>query len=489
MNIKNRTSHSNSNRLPAFFSHLFALRHSLVFRLTSWFAAMLVFTAAFAFILFYLFITSVFHQRTDDDLYAQSNELAAIFAMQGDMVLQQTALMQTQAAGEKQMFFRMLYASGVVFSSSNMAYWKNIGIDRQAVEAVIQGGQHQFVTQVIPGQTHGVRVLYRRIGPAIVLQLGYSLEDVADVLDTFQQVFLFTMALLLLLAVILGWFMARRALAGVQTVTRTARRISESDLDTRVPVGRRHDEIDRLAITFNQMLDRIRTLVNGVRHLSDNIAHDLRSPITRIRGLAEVTLTGDSHREDYARMAGSTIEECDRLLDMINTMLTISRTETGVDRQTFQPVDMAAMIHEACELFQPIADDRQVALSCQADGPALLTGDRHMLQRLTANLVDNAIKYSPSGAEVVVDLRKLNEGHMALVVSDNGIGIAVEDQQRVFDRFFRGDQSRSQSGAGLGLSLAQAIAQAHGGTISLESTPGKGSVFTVTLPLEPIQNS
>ena len=115
MNIKNRTSHSNSNRLTAFFSHLFALRHSLVFRLTSWFAAMLVFTAAFAFILFYLFITSVFHQRTDDDLYAQSNELAAIFAMQGDMVLQQTALMQTQAAGEKQMFFRMLYASGVVF--------------------------------------------------------------------------------------------------------------------------------------------------------------------------------------------------------------------------------------------------------------------------------------------------------------------------------------------------------------------------------------
>jgi len=484
MTVEQRTSNTFSKKPATYFSRFFALRHSLVFRLTSWFAAMLVFTAAFAFILFYMFITSVFYSRTDGDLYAQSNELAAVFAMQGDAVLQQTALMQTQAAGEKQMFFRMLYASGVVFSSSNMAYWKNIGIDRQAVEAVIQRGQHQFVTQVIPGQTHGVRVLYRRIGPAIVLQLGYSLEDIDDMLDTFQKIFLVAMALLLFLAVILGWFMARRTLAGVQTVTNTARRISENDLDTRVPVGRRHDEIDRLAITFNQMLDRIRNLVTGVRQLSDNIAHDLRSPITRIRGLAEVTLTGDSHSEDYSRMAASTIEECDRLLDMINTMLTISRTETGVDRQSFQPVDMAAMIQEACELFQPIAEDRQVTLNFRADGPALIFGDRHLLQRLTANLIDNAIKYSHADAKVSAQLRRLNDTHIALVVSDTGMGIAVEDQQRVFDRFFRGDQSRSQTGAGLGLSLAQAIVQMHGGTISLESTPGKGSVFTVTLPLD-----
>jgi heavy metal sensor kinase len=268
----------------------------------------------------------------------------------------------------------------------------------------------------------------------------------------------------------------------VAMVTRTAQQISEDDLNTRVPVRHRHNEIDRLAITFNQMLDRIQILVAGIRQMNDNIAHDLRSPITRIRGLAEVTLTSASGQDEYRQMAASTVEECDRLLDMINTMLTISRTEAGVSPVERIPVDLAAVVGEACELFQPLAEEKSVELKMRISGRAELAGDQRMMQRMVANLIDNAIKYTPAGGRILVELASNSAKQFRLTVQDTGIGISAEDQPRVFERFFRSDQARTRGGAGLGLSLAQAIVRVHGGRIAVQSELHKGSTFTIELP-------
>jgi len=458
------------------------LTRTLAFKLTLWYAVFFIVSAAVAFAFFYVLIVRIIDQRTDADLLTQANRLNQIYALQGSELLERAALLQVQAAGEQKMFFRLFYPSGVFFASSTASYWKDIGIDRRAVEAVLrQGTPHTYATQAVPSQPFRARVLYKRLGGAIMLQLGYSLEGESSLLRTFRRTFVVTMAGLLVVAMGVGWFMARRALSGVASVTRTARQISEDDLDTRVPVRHRHNEIDQLAVTFNQMLDRIKQLVGGIRQMNDNIAHDLRSPITRIRGLAEVTLSSGRGMEDYAQMAASTIEECDRLLHMINTMLTISRTEAGVDPITFQPVDIAALVRNACGLFQPLAEDKDIRLRCEADGACAVRGNESLLQRMVANLLDNAIKYTPAHGEVRVSVTGGAESVRA-VVQDNGPGLAPSDQARVFERFFRADQSRSQSGAGLGLSLAQAIAHAHNGKIILESRPGTGSTFTVSLP-------
>jgi len=465
-----------------FYAKISRLTHTLAFRLTLWYAAVFILLAGVAFSLFYLLIVKIIDQRIDADLVTQANRLDQVHALQGGSMLQRAAFLQVQAVGEKKMFFRLFYPSGVFFASSNMSYWKNIGIDQQAVAEVFEQAKSNVLrTQKAGKSPYEVRVIYKRIGHNIILQLGYSKESEARVLQSFKGIFLITMAVLLVIAMAVGWFMARRALSGVASVTRTARRISEDDLDLRVPVAHRHDEIDQLAVTFNQMLDRIRQLVSGIRQMNDNIAHDLRSPITRIRGLAEVTLTGDGSKEEFEQMAASTIEECDRLLQMINTMLTISRTEAGVDQKSFAPVDLAETAREACVLFQPLAEDSGIDLVCEADRSCLVRGDASMLQRVAANLIDNAIKYSPSGSriEVVVDQAE-KVGRLA--VSDHGAGIAPEDQRRVFQRFFRSDQSRTLAGAGLGLSLVHAIVKAHGGDILLESEPDKGSRFEVRLP-------
>jgi heavy metal sensor kinase len=290
------------------------------------------------------------------------------------------------------------------------------------------------------------------------------------------------MASLFIAAIIIGWFMARRALAGVETVTQTARHISEGSLNERVPVKKNQDEIDQLAITFNQMLDRIQKLVTGIREMSDNIAHDLKSPITRIRGLSEVSITTNASEKDYENMAASTIEECDRLLDMINTMLVISKTEAGVNKLNAEKMDICAIARDACELFQAPAEDKGLELSCNVSGSFKMIGDNRLIQRMIANLLDNAIKYTPAGGKVDVTMNTADDQAVSLSVSDTGIGITAKDRSRIFERFYRCDPSRSEAGIGLGLSFARAIARAHGGDITVSSEVGQGITFTITLP-------
>jgi heavy metal sensor kinase len=465
-----------------FFVRIHKLKHTLAFRLTLWYTTLFVVLALIVFILFYILIASVIHQRTDGNLLALRNRLAAVYNLQGMNMLLRTAALQAEAVGEKKIFYRFFYPSGVVFSSSNMFYWKGIGIDRNAVETVLARSTHVYTTHSLTGRPYKVRVIYARIGRAVILQMGYSLEEEQRLLLAFKKIFTTTLAVLLILAMVGGWFMSHRALSGVAMVTRAAQQISEQDLNTRVPVRHRHNEIDLLALTFNQMLDRVQGLVTGIRQMNDNIAHDLRSPITRIRGLAEVTLTSNPGEEEYRQLAASTVEECDRLIDMINTMLTISRTEAGVSPLERAPVDFAAIVQDACELFQPLADEKSLNLEVQISGDTTIQGDQRMLQRVAANLIDNAIKYTPAGGRIAVTINSNNENQVHLTVKDTGVGISSEDQPRIFERFFRSDQARSQGGAGLGLSLARAVVHVHGGRIEVQSELQQGSTFTIILP-------
>jgi heavy metal sensor kinase len=471
-----------------FFVRISRLKHTLAFRLTLWYTTLFVVLALIVFILFYVLIASVIHQHTDDKLLTLRNRLAAVYNLQGMNMLLRTAALQAQAVGEKKIFYRFFYPSGVVFSSSNMFYWKGIGIDRSAVETVLARNTHVYRTHRLSGNAYKVRVIYARIGNAVILQMGYSLEEEQRLLLALKRIFSTTLTGLLVLAMVGGWFMAHRALSGVAMVTRTAQQISEQDLDTRVPVRHRHNEIDLLAITFNQMLDRVQGLVTGIRQMNDNIAHDLRSPITRIRGLAEVTLTSNPGEEEYRQLAASTVEECDRLIDMINTMLTISRTEAGVNPVEHTTVDLAAIVRDACELFRPLAEEKSLELDVRISCNASIKGDQRMLQRMAANLIDNAIKYTPPGGRIAVGLNSDNEKQICLRVQDTGIGISSEDRPKIFERFFRSDLARTQGGAGLGLSLARAIVHVHGGRIEAQSELHKGSTFVVTLPVEPLGN-
>jgi len=229
------------------------------------------------------------------------------------------------------------------------------------------------------------------------------------------------------------------------------------------------------------MVDRIQVLFRELREVTDDIAHDLRTPLMRIRGEAEMALAESEADAMGHERCGSVLEECDRMLSLINTMLEISQTEAGAKSMERTEVDLAAAVEDVCELFRPAAEDKGLNLQFTASPAPSVLGDSQRLKRAMAHLIDNAIKYTDSGGQVRVQCES-QQGEVVVMVSDTGIGIPGDAATEVFGRFYRVDTSRSEPGNGLGLSLAQAIVRAHGGQIGLESEVGRGSVFTVRIP-------
>jgi heavy metal sensor kinase len=462
-----------------FLKNKINLPESLAVRLTIWYGLIFTLSLGAAFFFLYFVMNTVLLERTDRELLNQAGTFHSIFKAKGLEAVKRVMILEAQAGGEQKIFFRLLSLDGFAFSSSNMADWEDMSVKKGAVQQLVSGQPHVFDRVVAQGRQ--IRVYYGGIGRGIVLQIGREMESAARFGEAFKQIYIGIMLGMILPAVFAGWFMARKALSGLETVTRTAMHISADELKQRVKVKGQGSEIERLAVTFNQMLDRIEKLVTGIREMSDNMAHDLKSPVTRIRGLAEITLTTAGSLDDYQAMAGETVEQCDRLLDMVNTTLMISRTEAGAMEINVQKVDLGKLVQQAGLLFQPVAEDKGVHLSWAVTDGCKFQGDLHLLQRLVGNLLDNAVKYTQFGGAVFMMLTSLQRGVLEIAVEDTGIGISEADRLRIFERFYRCDPSRSETGSGLGLSLVEAIASVHGAKIHVDSSEGEGTAFYLEL--------
>ena len=340
-----------------------------------------------------------------------------------------------------------------------------------------------FATLSFPGQGFRARMVLASVGSGEFLQYGMKITDEEEYLSIFRNLFCLLFLGMIFCSGLVGWFLARRGLRDVEEVTQTAKEISEGAAQRRVKLKSSYEETERLANAFNKMLDRIQAIHDAMRETNDNIAHDLRSPLARIRGIAEMSLVRRTSMENIENMAVSTIEECDRLLEMINTMLEISEAEAGVGERLMEKIDLAKLIRDAHEIFWPIAEDKQITISLNIPDAIHFYGDRKKLQRIVANLLENAIKYTPERGSVTISTLK-EDGKIKIVFEDTGLGISQQDLNRIFDRFYRGEKSLTADGIGLGLSLARAFVFAMGGTISAKSIPGQGSTFIVCFPLQ-----
>jgi signal transduction histidine kinase len=283
----------------------------------------------------------------------------------------------------------------------------------------------------------------------------------------------------------------------VDAMTGTTQTIMRGDLSERLPIAGTGDELDRLASNLNTMLDRIEALMRGIREVSDNIAHDLKTPLTRLRNRCEEALRSAEDKSQYRAALESTIEESDALIRTFNALLMIARAESGHARDGMSEFDAAEIARGVGDLYEPLADEKGLVLKVEAPTAAPVRGNRELVSQALANLVDNAIKYAApdhghingtqldgtqlNGTQPAIVVKALGEGeHIVLTVADAGPGIPAADRARVVERFVRLEQSRSQPGSGLGLSLAAAVARLHDGDLKLEDNrPGLKSVLTL----------
>lgn len=320
-------------------------------------------------------------------------------------------------------------------------------------------------------ETHPARGMLIVIPQNFRLLVGRDISDAATFRDRVKLTLLWSGLVALVVGLIGGSIMSRNLLRRVEQVNRTAERVIAGNLSDRVPLKGSGDEFDQLAANLNGMLDQIERLMTAMREVTDNVAHDLKTPLARLRARLELALfepAGDAAQPEAIRAA---IDEADRLLATFNALLSIAEAESGAGRARAEPLDLGGLARAAAELYEPVAEEKGFVLHLDSAPGVMVRGDRHLLSQAVANLLDNALKYGGSG-EIGLSVSQVN-GHAALEVSDRGPGIAAEDRDIVFDRFVRLEPSRSTPGNGLGLSLVRAAARLHDGTVSLgDNAPG-----------------
>jgi len=349
-----------------------------------------------------------------------------------------------------------------------------------------EGSDHRALVQVVqlPGGFH--------------LLVGRDLEERERLFGIIANAGQWSIALVIVLGLLGGFFVSRRVLKRIDAMTGTAQTIMRGDLTGRLPVAGTGDELDRLAENVNAMLERIEALMKGLKEVSDNIAHDLKTPLTRLRNRCEQALRHPSGESDYRAALEATIAESDDLIRTFDALLMIARAESGQARDNMMEFDAAQIARDVGELYEPLAEEKGLDLKVEAPAEAPVRGNRELVSQALANLIDNAIKYAAPAGKVLETVNGPMQGEMngerpeivvaaghdgeriALSVADHGPGIPEADRGRVVERFVRLEQSRSAPGSGLGLSLASAVARLHGGELKLEDNhPGLRSIIAL----------
>lgn len=421
--------------------------------LTLWYSTLFVLGSIVIVLLTYVLTAASLAQRDQQIIQAKLGEYAAVYSRGGVRALAATVQAEQRTAPER-LFVRVVGAGSEAIVLSDRGDW-----DPSRME------------------TASLRLL-----DGTLVQVGKSTEAREDILSRFRAVLGLVTLSIVVIALTGGWLATQSALRPIRQLTTAVRRvITTGHIDERVPTGPHDDDIDELTRLFNEMLEKIERLVTGMRGALDNVSHDLRTPLTRLRGGAEMALAGQPDPERYREALADAVEESDRVLVMLNTLMDISEAESGAMPLHCEPVRLADVAERSVELYREVAEAKDVTLDVKTSGEVVVSADRVRLEQVAANLVDNAVKYTPPGGHVSVDV--LADGSRGLLrVRDSGAGIPPDELPHIWDRLFRGDVSRAERGLGLGLSLVKAIVEAHRGTVTVESQVGIGSTFTVAIP-------
>ncbi len=464
---------------------------SIRLRLTLWYALTLAVILAASGFFWHLYLAESLLDQVDQRLLTIARDVAIYSFGDGDSAPAEDACERLSTIrgrhhwGE---FLQLITGAGeVVCKSSNLQHLQ-LPVSDEARQGALQ---HQPIFETVQiGEPYPVRLITfpgQNSGRVTdLIQVGESLSSMEEVLADLRFIFLTLTPLSLLALAFGGWFLAGRALAPVVRITNAVRKISAENLSQRLPLRDTGDEIAQLQETFNSMLSRLEESFNKVKQFTGDASHELRTPLAILRGETEVALRWGRDPEELRRTLESNMEEIDRMGRIIDDLLTLAKSEAGETHLEIIEFSLSDLLQDLYMQGRTLAEPKNIRFTLQlnVDEEIRIHADQLQLHRVVLNLISNAIKYTLPGGDVEVSLA-VRENQAVVAVTDSGIGIAQEHLAHIFDRFYRVDEARNREvgGTGLGLAIVKWIVAAHGGRIDVDSTPGQGSVFTVSIPL------
>ncbi len=449
------------------------------FRLAAWYAAFFVVGAAVLFGLAYLLLVSSLQRQDRDRLEAKVRELVAQYELGGREELERKVLFEERIARRRPFLVRIARPADHTLFITTPDQWADFDLTR--LERPAMTTKNHWVAIPARDDDAILEIVSMRASDGAVLQVGSTTERRDTVLEQFTWIVVGILVPIGGVGMAGGAYLATRALQPIRQLIHTVHAIESGAMEARVATRGTGDELDELGVLFNGMLERIAALIHGMRAALDAVAHDLRTPMARLRGIAEVALRAETDGRASRDALADCVEESDRVLTMLNTLMDISEAETGALTLDLDTVNVRALFEDTLELYRDIAEDNDIRIEATAPRDLSLTADRNRMRQVMANLVDNAVKYTGRGGRVDLTAYAEHE-HVVIVVEDTGIGIAPTDLPRIWDRLYRGDPGRARRGLGLGLSLVRAVVHAHKGRADVSSEPGNGARFTLSFP-------